>query len=213
MTTTKPSVTDAKVAMTAPVSEKHREIALDIVTVNKSLFYPYVELDALAELFATAFATVEADALERAAKWHDEQAERYDGDHRRAYHADYAERMNSLRDEHNESAAATRAMASSGKREGVTETPVTQREADNAPPRRVKMGDLLIFPGETDKPMDPHVLLGKAYDAKLKSVVIVGIQEDGALFLSGSPSHAPDVAIMLDLAKRRLLGLIDPRES
>ena len=75
------------------------------------------------------------------------------------------------------------------------------------------MGELLIFLGETDKPMDPHIIIGKAYDAKLKSVVIVGLQEDGGLFLSGSPSHAPDVAILLDLAKRRLLDLIDPVED
>lgn len=75
------------------------------------------------------------------------------------------------------------------------------------------MGDVLIFPGDTDKPSDPHVILGKAYDANLKSVVIVGIQEDGTLFFSGSPSHAPDVAILLDLAKRRLLDLIDPKED
>ena len=73
------------------------------------------------------------------------------------------------------------------------------------------MAKLIDFPiglneGETYQDLDTDKVLAGAL-GKLKEVVIVGYESDGALYFASTRANAPDVLWLLKQAEQRLLAI------
>lgn len=66
---------------------------------------------------------------------------------------------------------------------------------------------LRLFPGLTDKPFDPNVMLELAKNGRLEKVVILGTNEDGQFFFSASHGASPDILWHLFKAQHELLRI------
>lgn len=72
------------------------------------------------------------------------------------------------------------------------------------------MGQVIEFTGATSVPEDPAITLERAKGWGLKSVVIIGFTPDDELQFGGSISDAPEILLLLELAKKRLFETVDP---
>lgn len=71
--------------------------------------------------------------------------------------------------------------------------------------------NVAFFPGPTAQPYAPDLLLRGALNAKLSEVIILGWDEDGELFFSGSSTSKPEILWLLESA-RMALFLHEPDE-
>lgn len=66
------------------------------------------------------------------------------------------------------------------------------------------MGEVIYWNGPEGQQIDPNVVLERARD-KCIEVLVIGFEEDGSLYFSGSTGEAGQILTLLELAKRRLL--------
>ena len=71
------------------------------------------------------------------------------------------------------------------------------------------MAQILPFTGDTILPLPPDTVLQGAL-GQLQSVVVIGSDADGKLYLSSSTSYLPDVLWLLEQARERTLQLENP---
>ena len=65
--------------------------------------------------------------------------------------------------------------------------------------------NVVFFPGASDQRFTPDLLLRGALKADLEDVVILGWDEDGDLFFSGSLTSKGDILWLLENARMALL--------
>ncbi|WKJ88749.1 hypothetical protein QZJ86_12025 [Methylomonas montana] len=67
------------------------------------------------------------------------------------------------------------------------------------------MGDVLNFSGNTRHDIDPdQVLIGA--QGHLTSVIVIGYDNDGNLFLASSSANGPKINWLLDKVKHKLIN-------
>lgn len=66
------------------------------------------------------------------------------------------------------------------------------------------MGKVLAFPGETTLDIPAKRVLRGAKRAGLRTAIVIGIDEDGALYFASSPADGAVVLWLLEVAKKRL---------
>ena len=71
------------------------------------------------------------------------------------------------------------------------------------------MSNVIDLPVVTSLDHDPARILAKACDEKFKSVVIVGVTEDGEEYFASSAADGADVLWYLERAKLKLLQVPD----
>lgn len=71
------------------------------------------------------------------------------------------------------------------------------------------MADIIAFSGETRLPDDPAIALEKAKDWGLERVVICGWAQDGKFHMGGSHSEIGEAALLLDIAKKKLVDIAE----
>lgn len=64
------------------------------------------------------------------------------------------------------------------------------------------------FTGITSLNHEPDWILEKA-QGKLKQVVVIGYEEDGSFFFSGSHADGPENLWLLEVAKRKLIDIVE----
>lgn len=66
--------------------------------------------------------------------------------------------------------------------------------------------NVALFPGVSDRPHDPSVMLRAALRADLEMVVIVGYLKDGSSFFASNEPDGPEVLWLLEKTKLDLLN-------
>jgi len=64
---------------------------------------------------------------------------------------------------------------------------------------------VIEFPGETRLDIDPEKVLKSAQESDFESVVVVGWQENGDMYLAGSSANVLETIATLDIAKAALI--------
>lgn len=67
------------------------------------------------------------------------------------------------------------------------------------------MGDVVQFPGQTCLDVEPDLVIDGA-KGKLKEVVVIGFENDGAFYLAASSGDVMKANWLIDLAKNILLN-------
>lgn len=84
-----------------------------------------------------------------------------------------------------------------------------QRQRPNKSKGRTSlMGDVVRFGGITRLPLDPDVVLREAI-GQISSVVVMGYDEDGDIYFASSEADGGNVMWLMELAKKRLLEVVD----
>jgi hypothetical protein len=65
---------------------------------------------------------------------------------------------------------------------------------------------IIEFPGATFLDLEPERVLDGAKD-RLESVLVIGFDKDGQLYMAGSESDAGAMLLLLELAKARLMRM------
>ena len=75
--------------------------------------------------------------------------------------------------------------------------------------------DVVDLPVVTTLPTTPQRALRMATEAKLTEVVVIGLDEKGEFYFGGNITDGPQILWHLEIAKRRLLAMMDdnPRGS
>lgn len=74
----------------------------------------------------------------------------------------------------------------------------------------MKITDNVVdLPCVTKLDIPPTKILAKAAGAKLKEVIVVGVDGDGDFYFASSKSDAADVIFWLEMAKKKLLEICD----
>lgn len=68
------------------------------------------------------------------------------------------------------------------------------------------MGDVIRFNGITRNNLNPEDILSEAKD-RLKTVVILGYEEDGSMYFASSVADGGDVLWLLEKTKQKLLDI------
>ena len=72
------------------------------------------------------------------------------------------------------------------------------------------MGDVVRFNGLTRHDIPPDdVLMGAILDPPLDTVIVIGKDQDGSLFLASSTAHMGEVALLLMRAETYLIKRIE----
>lgn len=69
--------------------------------------------------------------------------------------------------------------------------------------------DIIDYPGVTTLPLEPTKVLEAAIAHDLSAVLIVGRQDGGELYLSGSHSDIGEMLILLERAKVRFMAMAE----
>jgi len=70
------------------------------------------------------------------------------------------------------------------------------------------MGEVVDLPVITTQNYDAEFALRKAAEADLESAVVVGWKLDGSFFFGSSISAAPEVIMLLEMAKAKLVKMV-----
>lgn len=69
------------------------------------------------------------------------------------------------------------------------------------------MGEVIILPVVTKLDIPAERVVNSAVEAKLKDVVVIGFDGEGALYFASSYADGGDVLWMMELAKKALLEI------